>query len=104
MKQMDLVLDEAHKAGVKLIIPIVNQDFGDKCVLVSPSRLRQGRRLTLRPRPGRNNFVGCTTDLTRLRYGLGSNDEARRINFWKDTTMIERCVEHAVRSTLPCPS
>ncbi|GAA5845713.1 hypothetical protein JCM9279_006081 [Rhodotorula babjevae] len=66
MKQMDLVLDEAHKAGVKLIIPIINQDFGDD-----------------------KNWVGCTTDLTRLRYGLGSNDEARRINFWKDPTMIE---------------
>lgn len=36
MKQMDLVLDEAHKAGVKLIIPIVNQDFGDKCVSSLP--------------------------------------------------------------------
>ncbi|GAA5947882.1 hypothetical protein JCM3775_007304 [Rhodotorula graminis] len=66
MKQMDLVLDEAHKAGVKLIIPIINQDFGDD-----------------------KNWVGCTTDLTRLRYGLDSNAKARRINFWKDTTMIE---------------
>lgn len=35
MKEMDLVLDEARKAGVKLIIPIINQDTGDESV--SPS-------------------------------------------------------------------
>lgn len=32
MKEMDLVLDEARKAGVKLIIPIINQDTGDESV------------------------------------------------------------------------
>jgi hypothetical protein len=34
MKEMDLVLDEARKAGVKLIIPIINQDTGDESVLL----------------------------------------------------------------------
>ncbi|GAA6044812.1 hypothetical protein NBRC10513_004659 [Rhodotorula toruloides] len=66
LKEMDLVLAEAAKAGVKLIIPIVNQDTGED-----------------------SNWVGSTADLTRYRYGLGSNDEARRIDWWTDHTMIE---------------
>lgn len=37
MKEMDLVLDEARKAGVKLIIPIINQDTGDESVFRSHS-------------------------------------------------------------------
>ncbi|GAA6009071.1 hypothetical protein JCM10207_004083 [Rhodosporidiobolus poonsookiae] len=64
--EMDLVLAEAAKAGVKLIIPIINQDTGND-----------------------SNWVGSTVDLTRYRYGLGSNDEARRIDWWTDHTMIE---------------
>ena len=39
-----------------------------------------------------SNWVGSTADLTRYRYGLGSNDEARRVDWWTDHTMIERCV------------
>lgn len=66
MKEMDLVLDEARKAGVKLIIPIINQDTGDD-----------------------TNWVGSTVDLIRFRYGLGSNAEARQIDWWTDHTMIE---------------
>ncbi|GAA5978097.1 hypothetical protein JCM10908_004228 [Rhodotorula pacifica] len=66
MKEMDLVLDEARKAGVKLIIPIINQDTGDD-----------------------SNWVGSTVDLIRYRYGLNSNAEARQIDWWTDHTMIE---------------
>ncbi|BGP13851.1 hypothetical protein JCM10213v2_001789 [Rhodosporidiobolus nylandii] len=66
LAEFDLVLAEAAKAGVKLIIPIVNQDTGED-----------------------SNWVGSTADLTRYRYGLGSNDEARKINWWTDNTMIE---------------
>lgn len=36
LEEMDLVLAEAAKAGVKLIIPIVNQDTGEECVQPSP--------------------------------------------------------------------
>lgn len=32
LKEMDLVLAEAAKGGVKLIIPIINQDTGEECV------------------------------------------------------------------------
>ncbi|BGP53888.1 hypothetical protein JCM8202_006081 [Rhodotorula sphaerocarpa] len=66
MKEMDLVLHEASKAGVKLIIPIVNQDTGDD-----------------------SNWVGSTVDLIKYRYGLGNNHEARQIDWWTDHTMIE---------------
>ncbi|GAA5938222.1 hypothetical protein JCM3775_002920 [Rhodotorula graminis] len=66
LQEMDLVLAEAAKAGVKLIIPIINQDTGED-----------------------SNWVGSTADLTRYRYGLGSNDEARRVDWWTDHTMIE---------------
>ncbi|GJN88588.1 hypothetical protein Rhopal_001554-T1 [Rhodotorula paludigena] len=66
LEEMDLVLAEAAKAGVKLIIPIVNQDTGED-----------------------SNWVGSTADLTRYRYGLRSNDEARQIDWWTDHTMVE---------------
>ncbi|GAA5968157.1 hypothetical protein JCM11641_003752 [Rhodosporidiobolus odoratus] len=66
LKEMDFVLAEAARHGVKLIIPIINQDTGED-----------------------SNWVGSTTDLIRYRYGLGNNDEARRVNFWEDQTMIE---------------
>jgi len=32
LHEMDLVLAEAAKAGVKLIIPLINQDTGEECV------------------------------------------------------------------------
>ncbi|GAA5863738.1 hypothetical protein JCM1840_005748 [Sporobolomyces johnsonii] len=66
LQEMDLVLAEAAKHGVKLIIPIINQDTGED-----------------------SNWVGSTADLTRYRYGLRSNDEARRVDWWTDHTMIE---------------
>ncbi|GAA6037106.1 hypothetical protein JCM8097_008738 [Rhodosporidiobolus ruineniae] len=66
LEEMDLVLAEAAKAGVKLIIPLVNQDTGED-----------------------SNWVGSTADLTKYRYGLQSNDEARRVDWWTDHTMIE---------------
>lgn len=43
-----------------------------------------------------SNWVGSTADLTRYRYGLGSNDEARRVDWWTDHTMIERCVRSSL--------
>ncbi|GAA5848532.1 hypothetical protein JCM8547_004542 [Rhodosporidiobolus lusitaniae] len=66
LEEMDFVLAEAAKHGVKLIIPLVNQDTGED-----------------------SNWVGSTADLTRYRYGLGTNDEARKIDWWTDHTMIE---------------
>ncbi|GAA5830273.1 hypothetical protein JCM11251_001289 [Rhodosporidiobolus azoricus] len=66
LEEMDFVLAEAAKRGVKLIIPIVNQDTGED-----------------------SNWVGSTADLTRYRYNLSTNDEARQIDWWTDHTMIE---------------
>ncbi|GAA5945121.1 uncharacterized protein JCM15063_006526 [Sporobolomyces koalae] len=67
MREMDFVLAEAAKHGVRLIIPIINQDTGDD-----------------------TNWVGSTADLIKFRYGFQSTQEARqRVDWWTDTTMIE---------------
>lgn len=89
MKEMDLVLHEASKAGVKLIIPIVNQDTGDESVVVG-SRFVVVRSYAHAFRTHSSNWVGSTVDLIKYRYGLGNNHEARQIDWWTDHTMIER--------------
>lgn len=37
LREMDVVLDEAYKAGVKLIIPLINDDTGEEYVFPPPS-------------------------------------------------------------------
>ncbi|GAA5904841.1 uncharacterized protein JCM6883_004880 [Sporobolomyces salmoneus] len=67
LQEMDYVLAEAAKHGVKLIIPILNQDTGED-----------------------SNWVGSTADLIKFRYGFGSTQEARqKVDWWTDHTMIE---------------
>ncbi|GAA5859544.1 hypothetical protein JCM5353_006319, partial [Sporobolomyces roseus] len=67
LQEMDFVLAEAERHGVKLIIPILNQDTGED-----------------------SNWVGSTADLIKFRYGLGSTQEARsKVDWWTDNTMIE---------------
>ncbi|KAL8293149.1 hypothetical protein RQP46_000843 [Phenoliferia psychrophenolica] len=66
LKEFDEVLDEAYKAGVRLIIPIINQDYGGEDT----------------------NWVGNTTDLIRMRKGL-SREDAKKVDWWTDHEMIE---------------
>ncbi|KAI5479565.1 Glycoside hydrolase, family 5 [Pseudohyphozyma bogoriensis] len=64
LKELDFVLDSASRHGVRLIIPLINQDFG-----------------------GDTNWVGNTTDLVRYRKGV-SHGEAKNVDFWRDEEMI----------------
>lgn len=65
--QTDMVFDTARQWGAKLIIPVINQDYG------SPS----------------SNYNGDWSDLIRFRYGLDSYNATKSINFWTDPTMID---------------
>ncbi|KAK4702672.1 mannan endo-1,4-beta-mannosidase, partial [Phenoliferia sp. Uapishka_3] len=67
LREFDQVLDEAYKAGVRLIIPIINQDYGGEDT----------------------NWVGNTTDLIRMRKGLSSLADAKKVDWWTDHQMIE---------------
>lgn len=68
--EFDYVLDSAKRHGVKLIIPIINQDFGDEST----------------------NWVGNTRNLIAMKKGL-SLEQAKNVDWWTDGEMIERCVE-----------
>lgn len=61
LKEMDLVLAEAGKFGVRLIIPLVNQDTGED-----------------------TNWVGSMADLIRMRKG----GNAQGVDWWTDAEMI----------------
>jgi hypothetical protein len=65
--EIDRVLDEARKRGVRLIVPLINQDYGGEDT----------------------NFVGNFTDLIRMRKGL-TYSEAKTVDWWTDDEMIER--------------
>lgn len=67
--EFDFVLDSARRHGVKLIIPIINQDFGDEST----------------------NWVGNTRNLIAMKKGI-SLEEAKSVDWWIDHEMIERCV------------
>ncbi|SGZ22361.1 BQ5605_C022g09479 [Microbotryum silenes-dioicae] len=66
LKEIDRVLAEARKYGVKLIIPIINQDTGED-----------------------SNWVGSYADLIRMRKGLSTYEESTKVNWWTDHEMIE---------------
>ncbi|ORY72563.1 glycoside hydrolase superfamily [Leucosporidium creatinivorum] len=68
LKEIDRVIAEAARYGVRLIIPIIsNFDSED------------------------TNWVGGWMDLIRLKKGFGSNEEATRsgIDWWTDNEMLE---------------
>ncbi|SCV68987.1 BQ2448_2007 [Microbotryum intermedium] len=66
LREIDRVLVEARKHGVKLIIPIINQDTGED-----------------------SNWVGCYADLIRMRKSLSSYEESTKVDWWTDDEMIE---------------
>ncbi|KAM0754148.1 glycoside hydrolase [Meredithblackwellia eburnea MCA 4105] len=66
LHEMDVVLAEAAKAGVRLIIPFINQNFGGEDT----------------------NWVGNWLDLIRMRKGL-SYDDSKKVDWWTDQEMIE---------------
>ncbi|PLW25832.1 hypothetical protein PCANC_23236 [Puccinia coronata f. sp. avenae] len=64
----DQMLDLSRHYGVKLIIPIINQDYGNPDL----------------------NYIGDFIDLIRHRYGIyGFKDAAKRVDFFTDKTMLE---------------
>jgi len=68
VQEVDRVIAEAGRFGVRLIIPIVsNFDSED------------------------TNWVGGWMDLIRLKKGYGSNEEAKRsgVDWWTDHEMLE---------------
>ncbi|KAH9472172.1 hypothetical protein Pst134EA_002797 [Puccinia striiformis f. sp. tritici] len=67
-RKMDQMLDLSRHYGVKLIIPIINQDYGNP----------------------ESNYIGDFNDLIRHRYGIyGYKDAGNRIDFFKDRIMID---------------
>ena len=67
--EFDYVLDSAKRHGVKLIVPIINQDFGDEST----------------------NWVGNTRNLIAMKKGI-SLEQAKQVDWWTDHDMIERFV------------
>ncbi|KIJ64316.1 glycoside hydrolase family 5 protein [Hydnomerulius pinastri MD-312] len=65
--QFDKLLDMASKYDVKLVHPIINQDYGDES----------------------SNWAGNWADLIRLRYNLSSYEDTKSIDWWTDLTMID---------------
>lgn len=65
--EFDYVLDSARRNGVKLIIPIINQDTGDEST----------------------NWVGNTRNLIAMKKGI-SLEQAKGVDWWTDGEMIER--------------
>jgi hypothetical protein len=64
------VLDLARKWGVKIVIPIINQDYGSQS----------------------SNYAGNWADLIRLYYGISGDNaynETKVYDFWTDRNMIE---------------
>jgi hypothetical protein len=55
----------------------------------SAYRRRCSREIFANPCFHSSNWVGSTADLIRFRYGLSSNNEARKIDWWTDETCIE---------------
>ncbi|KAA1136631.1 hypothetical protein PGTUg99_036517 [Puccinia graminis f. sp. tritici] len=67
-RKMDQMLDLSRHYGVKLIIPIINQDYGN------PD----------------SNYIGDFNDLIRHRYGIyGYQEAGKKIDFFKDRSMID---------------
>ncbi|WAQ93234.1 hypothetical protein PtA15_18A292 [Puccinia triticina] len=67
-EQMDNVLDLAREYGVKLIIPIINQDYGTN----------------------ETNYVGNYNDLIRHRYNIPQYNSANRaVDWFTDRRMID---------------
>jgi len=67
--KLDHVLDLARKWGVKIVIPVINQDYGSQD----------------------SNYAGNWADLIRLYYGItGDNayNETKSYDFWTDSDMI----------------
>ncbi|KAF8882803.1 glycoside hydrolase superfamily [Infundibulicybe gibba] len=64
--KFDQMLDIATNFDVKIIHPIINQDYGDES----------------------SNFVGNWADLIRMRYNLASYDATKAIDWWRDPVMI----------------
>lgn len=63
--EMDRVICEARARGVRLVIPIVNQDYGSE----------------------ETNWVGNFSDLIRMRKGLQSYEQTKMIDWWTDEEM-----------------
>lgn len=59
-----------HAEGVRVIIPIINQDFGSEAT----------------------NWVGNFVDLIRMRRGIQSYEEAKKIDWWTDPECFDSCV------------
>ncbi|KAH9818626.1 family 5 glycoside hydrolase [Melampsora americana] len=66
-KSIDQTIALASRHNVRLIIPIINQDFGSE----------------------ETNWVGNFTDLIRLRRNLKNWQEARLIDWWTDPESID---------------
>lgn len=66
-KSIDYTIAMAAKYNVRLIIPIVNQDFGSE----------------------ETNWVGNFSDLIRHRHGLQDWNEAKQMNWWEHPDCID---------------
>ncbi|KAK4058580.1 hypothetical protein OIO90_000024 [Microbotryomycetes sp. JL221] len=67
LKQFDLVLDQANKNKVKLIIPFINNGSESQ----------------------ETNWVGDFYNLISFKKNLNQFEECKKINWWKDEEMIE---------------
>jgi hypothetical protein len=65
--QFDRTLNQARQWGVRIIVPVINQDYGSQDT----------------------NYAGNWADLIRLYYGLNDYNETKSINFWTDRNMID---------------
>jgi hypothetical protein len=64
--QSDAVLFYARKWGAKIVVPVLNQDYGDQST----------------------NFDGNWADLIRLYYNLPDYNSTKSIDFWTDPNLI----------------
>ncbi|KZO95163.1 glycoside hydrolase family 5 protein [Calocera viscosa TUFC12733] len=66
-QQMDYVLATAAKYGVKVVHPIINQDYGSQD----------------------SNYAGNWADLIRMRYGFATYEDTYAVNWFADPVMLD---------------